>query len=1027
MTIKTAVFTIVSLNYGAFARTLMESLYEVHPEWDRHVLLVDRHEHPATVGGDLFTTSLVEDLPLPKMSEFLFRYDIMELNTAVKPYMFAKLRREGYQRMVYIDPDILVVDRLVDVERLLDEGANAVVTPHLTAPLDDGLRPNELDIMRAGAYNLGFLALGDTAAADDFIAWWQDKLEYGAVSDPARGLFTDQKWVDLAPGMFGGFAVLRDPGYNVAYWNLPHRPVTRENDVWLAGGRPLRFFHFSGFDPQNPQPFSKHQDRLTLDTIGAARELALIYAAKVLSHGHAQSRTQTYAFATFDDGTKIPSAIRALYREDSNLRFFAGANPFANVEAFANGESDGLPTILRGIWLQEPHMQRIFPDPLGISRHHFHAWFVEVGAAEAGIGAPFLPAVQRSLHALEAAIVDKSSRSRFSDRTLTGASIWARGLIFLHRRATGGVLSAARMRQYEQVTGPLQFLSHCIHQFRGSRWAARLGLGIPNSARANFLRAALDANGTVRVLRWRSARYAGLYAEFGKEVWWVGMVARFKINCIPNGTLLRLRGIYPEQSHLRAHGHKDMLIDVGFDDYPRVNVTVSKGTFDVTVNLESLPQNWPATLHVVPQRSFVPSEIGVDDDHRRLTFQIHSLDIGDTNIFHAMDISESNNDAEQGAFSDAAPVGVPGVNVIGYARSEHGVGQSLRQFVSALDANNIPSVVMDFTRNNLSRVQDGSLAKRLVIEPKFAINVFHINADQMPQVQTHMPANVLKRYNIGFWHWELPEMLESHLAGFDCLNEVWVPSAFVQDAVARRSPVPVVRMPHAIHFTVSPNASRQQFNLPDNKFLFLMMYDFSSYQERKNPQAALEAFERAFAHDNHGAVLVIKTQNAQFHTTEVQALHDRIAGRHDVIWINETLSRQQVYDLVSVCDSLISLHRSEGFGLGPAEAMFLGKPVIATNWSGNTEFMRADNSLPVNFRLVKLEKNVGVYPAGQTWAEPDVVHAASLMQQIVDDGDLRARISQEAKRTMQEEFSPELIGRRIAARLAYIKGNLTFQ
>jgi len=142
------------------------------------------------------------------------------------------LRRQGYDRVIYLDPDILVIDRLVDVERLLDEGAAAVVTPHLTAPLDDDeLVPSDLHILRAGAYNLGFLALGNLPASDDFIHWWEGKLEHGAASDQARGLFTDQRWVDLAPGMFGEFAILRDVGYNAAYWNLPHRPITRKNNI----------------------------------------------------------------------------------------------------------------------------------------------------------------------------------------------------------------------------------------------------------------------------------------------------------------------------------------------------------------------------------------------------------------------------------------------------------------------------------------------------------------------------------------------------------------------------------------------------------------------------------------------------------------------------------------------------------------------------------------------------------------------------------------------------------------------------
>ncbi|HTD03332.1 glycosyltransferase family 4 protein, partial [Undibacterium sp.] len=421
------------------------------------------------------------------------------------------------------------------------------------------------------------------------------------------------------------------------------------------------------------------------------------------------------------------------------------------------------------------------------------------------------------------------------------------------------------------------------------------------------------------------------------------------------------------------------------------------------------------TLHLVPEHSFVPKELGDSDDTRRLSVQIIDVSLGDAPVFNA---------ARQSAAGKPSALGVPGVNVIGYARSEHGVGQSLRQFTGALDATTIPNVVIDFNNNNNSRVQDLSLENRIVSEPAHAINVFHINADQMTEAEMHLPAHLFSRYNIGFWHWELPDMLDEHLAGFNSLNEVWVPTGFVQEAVAKRSPVPVVRMPHAIHFTVSPDAGRARFGLPADKFLFLMMYDFSSYQERKNPQAALDAFDQAFKQDGSKVALVIKTQNAQFHNADVAALRDRLAGRKDVIWINETLSRQEVYDLQSVCDALVSLHRSEGYGLGPAEAMFLGKPVIATNWSGNTEFMRPQNSLPVNYTLVKIEKDVGVYKAGQTWANADVAHAASLMRQIVEDEGLRARISAEARRTMQEEYSPAAVGRRIRARLEYIQGAL---
>lgn len=1021
--IKTAVFTIVSLNYGAFAKTLMESLILVQPEWERYVLFVDECEKPHEIAPELFSALTINELPLPKMREFLFRYGIMELNTAAKPYMFSWLRRQGFDRVVYIDPDILVVNRLEDVERLLDEGATGVLTPHLTAPLDDGYMPCELDIMRAGSFNLGFLAMNSLPASDAFLHWWEQKLEYGAVSDPNKGLFTDQKWVDLAPGMFGGFAILRDPGYNVAYWNLPHRPVTHENDAWQAGGSPLRFFHFSGFDPLNPEPFSKHQNRLTLNTIGAARELALYYAERVIFHGLVNFRKIPYAFGSFSNGVPIHSSLRNLYREDADVRFAAGEDPFEGGDYFINGEAGSIRPILRALWLEHEHLQRAFPDPLGKSRMAYYSWFSETGGVEIGIPEAFIVPIRAAWKKLQGepvvAVVASSKQVEPGVNRPYKPSVWARGLVFLHKRATGGKLSPQRLTQYQRVTGPIAFYRLGYEQFRSSRLAQKLGLKIQPKAfidplQANVIHASHEFLQPIASFRSQKERFSGLYIEPGQDAWWIGRQARFMVDKV-NAPTIRLQGKHFLDYHQRASGSTDLKIAIGFNDDPRSEVIIDEHEFDVTVQLEKLPETWPAILHLVPGVSFIPKALGLNDDMRRLSVQITDIRIDGMCIFNALD---------QAKASGASAKSMPGVNVVGYARSEHGVGQSLRQFVTSLDAARIPSTIIDFNNNNNSRVEDMSVEKRIVTEPVHGINVFHINADQMPTVEMHFPSHHLARYNIGFWHWELPEMLPEHLVGFNSLHEVWVPTGFVQDAVAKRSPVPVIRMPHAISFAISSEATRAHFGLPESKFLFLMMYDFSSYQERKNPQAALDAFDLAFAKQRSDVGLVIKTQNAQHHAADLANLKARLEGRTDIIWINQTMSRQEVYDLQYVCDSLVSLHRAEGYGLGPAEAMFLGKPVIATNWSGNTEFMNQQNALPVNYTLKKIKKDIGVYKAGQIWAEADVKHAAGLMRQIVDDKVLYDRISKQARRTMLEEYSPEVIGKRILARLTYIQGAL---
>jgi glycosyltransferase involved in cell wall biosynthesis len=997
----------------------MESLRTTHPEWDRYVLVVDRSDTPTDIGGELFSTVMVEDLPLPRKKEFLFRYGVMELNTAVKPWMFAHLKTLGYRQVVYLDPDILVMDRLADVERLLDEGATGVLLPHLTAPLDDGRHPAELDIMRSGTYNLGFLALGDTPAVGPFIHWWKSKLEFDAASDIERGLFTDQKWMDLAPALFEGFAILRDPGYDVAYWNLSHRPVTRAEGGWTAASRPLRFFHFSGFNPENPKPFSKHQNRFDLDTIGPARELALEYAARVLGHDHARFRLNQYGFGSFDEGTAIPDEIRALYRENAGLRKKAGVDPFANAAAFILGEVEGLPAILSGIWLKYRHLQRAFYDPLGASRRGFYSWFIESGATELNIATPFVEPVRR---ALVAHLASEGLSLSGATRAIATGSIWTRILVALHRRTTGGNPSIARLLQYREVSGPGQLLQLAVGQFRKTRWARKLGVadsptryGDQHSL-ASIVRAGASRAHDYWVASRLSPQFWGLFEAPGESAWWMGRQAQFIIDPSP-GTLLRVQGTHSGEMHRLARGRPNVNIQITVDEEPRGVVALGEwGVFDVSLDIGPLPANRPAVLGLVPDSYFVPRELGVNADNRTLSVQIATIDLGGSPVFST---------AHPTGSGASRLLGAPGVNVIGYARSEHGVGQSVRAFVSALDAAGIASSVIDFNEGNLSRTQDRTLEQRFVSEPVHGINVFHINADQMVVAELHLPAHVFERFNIGYWAWELPEMHDEHLSGFRRVNEVWVPSAFVQDAVSKKSPVPVLRMPHAVHFNASADGARRRFGLPHDRFLFLTMYDFSSIQERKNPAAAVDAFNRAFNRGEGNATLVIKTQNADFHPQDLAILRERLFGRTDVVWINETLSRQDVYDLLASCDALVSLHRSEGFGLGLAEAMFLGKPVVATNWSGNTDFMRPDNSCPVNFRLVRLERDFGVYRAGQIWADPDIEHAASLMRQVVSDEQLRERISRAAMQTIRDDFSPESVGRRIRARLEYVQSVLT--
>ncbi len=367
-------------------------------------------------------------------------------------------------------------------------------------------------------------------------------------------------------------------------------------------------------------------------------------------------------------------------------------------------------------------------------------------------------------------------------------------------------------------------------------------------------------------------------------------------------------------------------------------------------------------------------------------------------------------------------ISAEGMNIVGFLRGDFGVGQSARLCTAAAEAVGLGRSLVDISYLAPRSSSDTSLSASAGASNPYLVNLFHANADYMAITWSCLgPQFFRDRYNIGFWHWEMGELPERCRAGFDYVDEVWVPSQFVAGVVAEKTSVPVVRMPHPIGFQVSRGVSRRDFGLPDDRFLFLMMYDMHSVQERKNPQAAVQAFHRAFPRPD-GVGLVVKTQHSAEHPDDIARLRELLQDVPGTILIDHTLSRQQVYDLESVCDALVSLHRGEGFGLGPAECMYLGKPVVATNWSGNTDFMTEANSCPVKYVLVANPRQEGPYDAGLPWAEPDVEHAAWHMRRLVSEPGLVKELGKAARALIRQDYSYQSIGQRYVRRLEFLAG-----
>lgn len=364
---------------------------------------------------------------------------------------------------------------------------------------------------------------------------------------------------------------------------------------------------------------------------------------------------------------------------------------------------------------------------------------------------------------------------------------------------------------------------------------------------------------------------------------------------------------------------------------------------------------------------------------------------------------------------------VSGINLVGYSRAEMGIGESCRIAAKSINAVEIPFGIINFTGTNSARMSDTTWMHKEIQEPEFNLNVFHINAEQMIEIYAHYGNSIFKdRYNIGFWHWELPDFPDEWKESFNLVDEIWAPSTFVVDSIAMKSPVPVVKIPHSIEVNIADIRDRGYFGLPEQTFLFLSMYDLKSYQERKNPQASIKAFQLAFNSDDESVGLVIKVNSAEEGLKELEELHHLIGSYKNIYLVDKTLSRNDTNALISVTDSYVSLHRSEGFGLGLAEAMFLGKPVIGTNWSSNTDFMNHKNSCLVDYTLVQLNHDHGPYKAYQYWADPDVEHASRYMRRLCDDKNFYTEISSKAEEHIKQNYSPSAVGKIIKQRLDYI-------
>ena len=354
-----------------------------------------------------------------------------------------------------------------------------------------------------------------------------------------------------------------------------------------------------------------------------------------------------------------------------------------------------------------------------------------------------------------------------------------------------------------------------------------------------------------------------------------------------------------------------------------------------------------------------------------------------------------------------------GVNVIGYAYGQFGIGEDTRMAARALLAAGVPVTMLDFPAGKDVPQNDRSMATHVSDVGPFAINLFCMTALETGRYFAKRgKSQFVGRYNIGYWPWELGKWPRAWRQMVELVDEVWVSSRHTYNAVAPvcaahhavafgatrphggRGTIPVRLMPMAVELEALGRRTRarmrSRFDLPAEARLFVFTFDLNSSIHRKNPQAAVDAFVRAFPAKRWGqdeVGLVIKVHPPQRRNRAWDNLKALAARNRRLHIIEETLPRPQLLALYKACDCFVSLHRAEGFGRGIAEALQLGLHVIATGYGGNVDFCAdpalADRVDLVRYRMIKLRRGQYPYGEGQVWANPDLRHAAQCMQALV--------------------------------------------
>jgi glycosyltransferase involved in cell wall biosynthesis len=1032
-----AAATVCTLDHLHFALALASSLHRHEPDVALYILVVDGDgaDLPPVEGCTFLRGSevaLFDDLYLP------LKLSAMELCCAAKPFLLEHVAAvSGRSVVVYLDADIYLFAPLA---RLREAAAQSdfVVFPHTFAPMPrpelQWERPTLGQLAFAGVLNAGLFAFRVGEAAERFLATWRELVTQPGAFLESRGAQTEQNAFNWVVAFADDVRVLRDIAYNVAYWNLHERSLrwsatTPAGPEFTVDGEPLVAFHFSGYLPDDPSRLSVGDQRNNVHCDRALARLLAFYTDELAAHGMSRVASGPYRFAAFPSGIPIDRRMRRIFKEHE-VELRREIDPFTpEGEALycrallspLPGGGGLLPVLLADIYRERFDLRAFLPeadlDPEPLLR-----WFSRSGIHEMSYGDLF-DRHRSAVPKAEGLRLLAAARSEWPEIFAACAQPLGR-----NRRGLIASLEAADQSELAQAIRDLD-----VEYYAGS---VLLVVWRLVRERPDLRQAFPDLLDTDAV------EFTSWLRRFGVALDLLDRRSPERFASAARGGSLARIFLFLDGNPELARQWPLALVGVGSREFARLLFAHLQGCpayqlDDVVMYLWLMEERpWsglPLVLELRVNAARTPScllEEGQEEllapllaerpefvqalaDFRR---RHGSLPEPEAARLRSTAVGAPGPSIESGERR-------PGINLFGFFRSPIGLGYQSKGLALALRLQGIE--VQENLVGNMA-MEPGLRPSELVRRYDFRLdtNLF-VTFPHLGQrlLDTYPPAQVASRRNVVYLAWEQREanpLWESFFRDFD---QVWTLSTFaargLEEALGREVRV----VPCAVDVAALELAVRRAGDRGEKRgraFEFLSTFDANSSIERKNPEATVAAFARAFR-PGEPVSLLLRIANAQNwqHRRRLRRLAELAAATGlEIRLLTAPLSRTDYLGLLVEADGYLSLHRAEGFGMTCAEAMALGIPTIATGYSGNTDFMAADNSFLVDSREVEVRVAEGPFRGGSLWAEPDVEHAAALMRWVYENRSAATAIAERGRATVLERLTPAAVGAVAAAALA---------